>query len=130
MDISSLAAILVRWVHISSAVILIGGACYAAFLARQGKLKGAPWTAAQVLPFIVAILLAGIYQLMSKMKGAPPTYHAIFGIKFLLVMHVAAVMLISAKPDVTDDKRARLLTGAAISGLVILLLSATMRSIS
>ena len=130
MDISSLAAILVRWVHISSAVILIGGACYAAFLARQEKLKGAPWTVGQVLPFIVAILLAGIYQLMSKMKGTPPAYHAIFGIKFLLVMHVAAVMLISAKPDVTDDKRARLLTGAAISGLVILLLSATMRSIS
>jgi uncharacterized BrkB/YihY/UPF0761 family membrane protein len=129
MDTSSLLAILVRWVHISSAVILIGGACYAAFLGRQGKLKGAPWTVGQVLPFVIAILLAGIFQLMTRMQGAPPAYHAIFGVKFLLVMHVAAVLLISAKPEVTDDKRARLLTGAAFSGLVILLLSSTLRSI-
>jgi hypothetical protein len=129
MDTSSIAGILVRFVHISSAVILIGSACYAALLARQGKLKGAPWTTGQVLPFIAAILLAGIFQFMTRMQGAPPAYHAIFGIKFLLVMHVAAVLLISAKPELTDDKRARLLTGAAISGLVILLLSATLRSI-
>ena len=64
-----------------------------------------------------------------KTNALPPAYHAIFGIKFLLVMHVAAVMLVSAKPEVDNDKRARLLTGAAISGLVILLLSATLRSI-
>ncbi len=129
MDPSVIVSIFLRWLHIASAAILIGGACIGAILSRQGRLKGSIWTSSQILPFFVIILVAGLYQLMLKMKGAPPAYHAIFGIKFLLVMHVAAVMLVSAKPEVDNDKRAHLLTGAAISGLVILLLSATLRSI-
>ena len=129
MELSSIVGILVRWTHISCAVILIGGAIMAAMLARQGKLKGPAWSPMQVIPLLIAIFAAGLYNLMTKMSGAPPGYHAIFGIKFLLVMHIGAVLLLTAKPAMDDAKRARLLTGTSISGLVVILLSATLRSL-
>ena len=129
MNLSSIAGILLRWTHITCAVILIGGAIMAAILARQGKLKGPAWTPVQVIPLLIAIFAAGLYNLMAKMSGAPPGYHAIFGIKFLLVMHIGAVLLLTAKPAMDDAKRTRLLTGASISGLAVILLSATLRSL-
>ncbi len=129
MDLSSIVAILVRWTHITCAVILIGGAITAAFLARQGRLKGPVWTPTQIIPLLVAIFGAGIYNLMARVPGAPPGYHAILGIKFLLVMHIGAVLILSANAAMDDAKRARLLTGASFSGLVVIFLSAVLRSL-
>ena len=129
MDLSSIVGILVRWTHISCAVILIGGAITAAFLARQGRLRGPVWTPTEVIPLLIAIFAAGIYNLMSKVAGAPPGYHAILGIKFLLVLHIGAVLILSAKPAMDDAKRARLLTGASFSGLVVIFLSSVLRSL-
>ena len=128
MDISSIASILLRFVHIASAVILIGGAAVAGYLARNGKLKGSLWTAGQLWPVIIAQIVSGIYFFMSRMHSGP-VYHGVFGLKMLLVMHVAAVMLISTKPEVDDAKRARLLTGASMSGWAIILMGAILRSI-
>ena len=129
MELSSIAGILVRWTHITCAVILIGGASMAAALARQGRLKGPIWTPVQVIPFMAAIFAAGIYQLIFRVPGVASSYHAVLGIKFLLVMHIAVVLLITTKPELDEAKRTRLLTGATFSGLVVILLSATLRSI-
>ena len=129
MDLASITGILVRWTHITCAVILIGGASMAGFLARQGKLKGPAWTPIQVIPLMSAIFAAGIYNLIARVPGASPGYHAIIGIKFLLVMHIGAVLLLTTKPEMDDSKRARLLTGASFSGLVVILLSAVLRSL-
>ena len=128
MDISSIASILLRFVHIASAVILIGGAATAGFLARSGKVKGSLWSAGQLLPVIIAQILSGAYLFMGRMHSGP-VYHGVFGLKMLLVMHIAAVMLISTKAGIDDAKRARLLTGASISGWAVILLGAVLRSI-
>ena len=100
----------------------------AAVLARQGRLKGPVWTVGQLVPLIVGILAAGVYQLMIRISSVPHNYHAVFGAKLLMVMHIAAVLLLTTKPEMEEAKRARLLTGAAVSGLGVLLLSAVLRA--
>ena len=67
---------------------------------------------------------------MNRMSGGVPKfYHMIFGIKFLLFLHIAAVSIILVKPQTTPEKRARLLTGLVYSGLGVLLLGTALRSL-
>ena len=128
MDFSSIVSILLRFTHISSAVILIGGATAASFLASSGRVKGSLWTAGQLLAVIAAQLISGAYLFTERMH-AGHVYHGVFGLKFLLMLHVSAVLLISTKAQVDDAKRTRLLTGAAISGWAVILLGAILRSL-
>ena len=73
------------------------------------------------------ILLSGIYNYMNK-TGMPPAWHAVIGVKFLLVLHVFAVGFLVTGPN--NAKRSRQLTGIVISGVVIVALSAVLRSLS
>lgn len=77
----------------------------------------------------VAIFLSGLYNLMTKVN-TPKPYHMVFGIKFLLALHVLAVGVMAARANVDEAKRQRWLTGVSISGLVIVLLSAYLRWLS
>ncbi len=125
-------AYLVRFLHIGSAVSLLGGIFYAWNLTKAGKLPGSPADGFQPSMLIsVGLLLAsGLYQLMNRMYGSVPKfYHMIFGIKFLLFLHIAAVSIILVKPQTTPEKRARLLTGLVYSGLGVLLLGTALRSL-
>ena len=125
-------AYLVRFLHIGSAVSLLGGIFYAWNLTKAGKLPGSPADGFQPSMLIsVGLLLAsGLYQLMNRMSGdVPKFYHMIFGIKFLLFLHIAAVSIILVKPQTTPEKRARLLTGLVYSGLGVLLLGTALRSL-
>lgn len=125
-------AYLVRFLHIGSAVSLLGGIFYAWNLTKAGKLPGSPADGFQPSMLIsVGLLLAsGLYQLMTRMSGGVPKfYHMIFGIKFLLFLHIAAVSIILVKPQTTPEKRTRLLTGLVYSGIGVLLLGTALRSL-
>lgn len=125
-------AYLVRVVHIGSAVSLLGGIFYAWSLTKTGKLSGSPAEGFKpsMLVSVALLLASGLYQLMTRMSGGVPKfYHMIFGIKFLLFLHIAAVSIILVKPQTTPEKRARLLTGLVFSGLGVLLLGTALRSL-
>lgn len=132
--------IFMRFLHIVSAVTLIGGALAWRFgmtaalepLAAEMKTKLGNATAAALRPVMLSamggLLLSGIYNYMGKSAGAPPAWHAVIGVKFLLVLHVFAVGFITTGQN--NQKRARQLTGVAISGVVIVLLGAVLRYLS
>ena len=129
---------LARWIHIASAITLMGGMIFAA-IAWLPALAGAagekqvfsdaiaakfrPWFALA----IAGLLLSGFYNYMrhATAKDVPTMYHMLFGMKFLLALHVFAVGWISLNRG--NTKRARQITGVVISGVIIIALSAGMR---
>ncbi len=121
MDI---VGMILRWAHVASVVVLIGGTFYASFIAKSVATSFRPvaWTA------IAAILASGLYNLLTK-ESLPPGYHMVFGIKMLLVLHIFAVGLMAATPAFEDAKRVRMMKGTAISGMVVILLSACLRGL-
>lgn len=117
--------VLLRWVHITSVVILIGGIFYARFFAGGLSEKFRPW----VYGTILLLVASGLYNLLTK-AAYPPGYHIGFGIKMLLVLHIfVAALLLTARPA-EPAKRARSMTGIVVSALVVFLISAWLRWIS
>jgi uncharacterized membrane protein len=127
-----------------SAVLLIGGAIYARSVAVPG-LRALPsedqfrvWTVfvARFRPVVYAaiagLLVSGTYTLLTH-PGHTRVYHIWFGIKMLLAAHIFAAALLSVKtPGETPEqetRRGRRLSGVAISGLLILLITAYLRRI-
>ncbi|MCC6591129.1 MAG: hypothetical protein IT168_30870 [Bryobacterales bacterium] len=126
MTPSDLLGIVSRFVHVTSAIVLLGGAIFARTVRQANlmrKFGGLAVTAA------VAIVLSGLYNLLTKVN-TPKPYHMVFGIKFLLALHVLAVGVMAAKANVDEQKRQRWLTSVSISGLAIALLSAYLRWLS
>ncbi len=130
---------LMRWVHISSAVTLIGGIFYARFvmlpaasaLSADARATLEEHAAARFRPVMFAamagLILAGAYKLLTN-PGHTALYHALFGIKFLLALHVFSVAILTSAPH--NHRRARQLFGAAFSGVTILLISAYLKGIA
>lgn len=130
---------LMRLVHISSVVTLIGGVVYARFvmIPAAGSLSPDARTAldesaaAHFRPAVYAamagLVISGIYSYLLK-PGHSVAYHALFGVKMLLVLHVFSVAILVAAPK--NPRRARQLFGAAISGLAILLIGAYLKGIA
>jgi uncharacterized membrane protein len=130
---------LMRWVHISSAVTLIGGIFYARFIMLPAAAALSPdaratldeHAATRFRPVMYAamagLLIAGTYRLLSS-PGHSSLYHALFGVKILLALHVFAVAILTGAPH--NPRRARQLFGAALSGVVVLLISAYLKGIS
>ena len=128
--------IFMRWLHIASVVTLIGGMLYgwlvlvpaSCVLAADARKALAERTAARYGPLVFgaigALLLSGAYNLLTN-PGHHLRYYILLGIKLLLVAHVFSVgiLLVTKNPE----HRGRLFAGAAISGLVIILISAYLR---
>ena len=131
--------ILMRFLHIVSVVTLLGGfiAWRLAMIPAIGPLGddmrtklGNAVASAWRPVFFTAVggaLVSGIYNYMNK-TGMPPAWHAVIGVKFLLVLHVFAVGFLVTGPN--NAKRSRQLTGLTISGVVIVALSAVLRWLS
>jgi uncharacterized membrane protein len=131
-------AVVMRWLHISSVAALIGGAIYGRFMAGHAcnclspDVSATVWEsmAARFKPVVYAavagLLISGIYNVVAH-PGHSVTYNVLLGIKLLLVLHVFAVMLLSVQRN--NTRRARMMAGAAISGLVIIAISACLRRI-
>jgi hypothetical protein len=126
MDPSVLLSVVVRWLHITSAVVIVGGAIHARYFALAGK--PVPGAAQRVLLALIVMLGSGIFQLINRMP-VPVYYHMIFGVKFLLFLHVGVVTLLVNRPGVNEAKRHRMLAGVAISGVTVILISAFLRTI-
>ena len=130
--------ILMRWLHISSVVVSIGGILYARLVvapsiasmpAEQQETLGVAMAARYrgLLYLAMLFLLAsGTYNIFMNL-GRGPLYHALLGIKLLLVLHVFAVGFLIVKPR--NPKRTRMMTGVVISGVIIIAISAVLRQL-
>jgi uncharacterized membrane protein len=130
--------VLMRWLHISSVVVTIGGILYARLIvapsiaslpAEQQETLGIGMAARYrgLLYLAMLFLLAsGTYNIFMNL-GRGPLYHALLGIKLLLVLHVFAVGFLIVKPR--NPKRTRMMTGVVISGVIIIAISAVLRQL-
>lgn len=128
--------VFMRFLHIVSAITLVGGVLawrFAAIpattaLASDVRAKVGDALAAAWRPYVIlavaGLLISGVYNFLGK-TGLTPAYHAVIGVKFLLALHVFAVAILAARPN--NAARARQLTGVAISGVTIVALSAVLR---
>jgi uncharacterized membrane protein len=128
-----------RWIHLSSVATLIGGILYARFVMlpagqalssdADSKLNEGAATRFRPVVFtaVAGLLISGIYNFLAK-PGHSALYHAVFGVKILLVLHVISVAILATAPK--NPRRGRQLFGAAISGLTIILISAYLRGIN
>ena len=108
-----------RWLHIASVIILLGGVFYArvAIGEMAASFKPVAYTA------IGGILVSGLYNFLKK-PSYPPHYQMWFGIKMLLVLHLFAATVMYRQG------KQRTLTGIVISGALIVAISAFLRWIS
>lgn len=134
-------AIFMRWLHITSVVSLIGGFIYARVavwpaLESFGAGESPALIEAMAVRFrgllytlLVTITVSGLYNYLTK-PAFPPHYHMWIGIKFLFVLHIFAVAILYTLPSSAPAKRKRWLTGIAISGLIVIAISAGLRWMS
>lgn len=130
--------VVMRWVHLISMATLVGGMIFGRLvmtsslgaLAPDARQAFGDRAAAAYRPLVVAaivgLVLSGTYNLMTN-PGHTPKYHMLLGVKLLLALHVFAVALLISQPK--NPKRARLMTGTLISGLIIVAISAYLRRI-
>lgn len=121
---SLVLGLLMRWIHITSVVILIGGIFYARFFCSFS-----PRFRAWVYAAVIALVGSGLYNFLTK-AAYPPGYHMWFGIKMLLVLHIVATALMLTMPTNDEGKRARRMTGIVGSALVVFMISAYLRWLS
>jgi len=130
--------VLMRWLHITSVVVLIGGVLYARLIvapavaslpaAEQDTLGDAMAARFRSLLYLAVLFLlcSGVYNLFLNL-GRGPLYQALLGIKLLLVLHVFGVGFLIVKPK--NARRTRQLTGIMISGVIIIAISAVLRQL-
>jgi uncharacterized membrane protein len=131
--------VLLRWLHLLGAAILVGGAFYAtlvlgpamAGMNADARLRLTAGIAARLrtagFGAIALLVVTGVINIVRNIAGKPPAYHMALTLKLLLALHIFAVLFLVAVPPgnpARDAKRHRLMAGAAVSGLLVLLLSA------
>ena len=123
-----------RWIHIASVVTLVGGFIYARFvlapaLASIPPSEGEAVGAAAVRSFrpllytvLITVIGSGMYNFATK-TSYPPGYQMWFGIKMLLVLHIAASAILYSVRESGQAKRNRTALSIAISGLAVIVIS-------
>lgn len=131
-------AVIMRWLHLSSVATLVGGFLFGSLVLRAAGTVLPPEAAASLSekaaarfrPWlwiaIAALLLSGLYNVVT-MPGHTTRYYVLLGIKLLLVAHIFAAGILAVRPH--NPHRVRQMTGAFISGFVVILLSAYLRRI-
>jgi hypothetical protein len=141
---AEVVGILMRWAHIASMAVLLGGVTYARLVAfpvlnkagAEDRPAISERLAARYRPLMYAaiggLVLSGLYNFLTH-TGHTPYYHRWFGIKMLLVLHVfaASVLAMRSSPATpgNEARRVRRMTGIVMSGLLIVLISAYLRRI-
>jgi hypothetical protein len=122
--------VLMRWMHLASMAVLVGGMVFARLvLARSvGAVEDRVAVAYRPLAIGAALglVISGTYQLYSS-TGHSVRYHVLFGVKMALALHVFSVAMLIVQPR--NPRRTRMMTGVAISGLLIVLISALLKQI-
>lgn len=130
--------VVMRWLHLTSMATLIGGFLYGRLVMTPaigslapdaGEALGDRAAAAYrplVLSAIAGLIISGLYNIYTN-PGHSVKYHILLGVKLLLALHVFAVAYLIVQPK--NPRRARMMTGTLISGLVIIAISAYLRRI-
>jgi putative copper export protein len=130
--------VLMRWLHLTSMATLVGGMLFGRFVMISSEDMLAPDArdtfgarAAKayrplVLAAITGLIVSGTYNLLTN-PGHTVTYHILLGVKLLLVLHVFAVAFLVTQPK--NPRRARMMAGTVVSGLIIIAISAYLRRI-
>jgi hypothetical protein len=139
--------ILFRYLHISAVILFLGGVVYArqvlspilSGLPEDLRMQAAAGAQlryrATLYTLLGLIVVSGLYNFLSY-EGPKhgQTYQIWFGIKILLVAHIlTSAILWTTSPygDVTvGGKSKRRLAGIGVSGLIVVLISAYLRSLS
>jgi hypothetical protein len=114
-EMEAIVPIALRWLHLISVVVLLGGIFYARVVVGDLAAGFKPVAYAA----IGGILVSGLYIFLSK-GTLPADYQMWFGIKMLLALHLFAVTILYK-----GKKRA--LTGALISGGLIVAIAGYLR---
>jgi uncharacterized membrane protein len=134
-------SVLMRWLHIISAVMLLGGTIYARYvmapaaagLPEPERRKFAAEVQLKLRPLVLVplftIVISGVYNLAGK-SNIPPNYFLWFALKMLLALHLIAVSFLLVRSSLTQEKSNRLMTGVVCSGMAIVLVSAYLRFLS
>jgi hypothetical protein len=130
MNIIDIVNVGMRWLHISSMTMVVGGLFFLWIGFDESGLASDRAAAAYRPVFLVSavlVLISGIYNFLNK-TGLTPAYHAVIGVKFLLVLHVLASGFLATRTP--NPKRRRQAAGGAIVGFAILALSAVLRKLT
>ena len=121
--------LIMRWLHLASVATLVGGLFFGSLAAstvgvalETAVARFRPW----LLTAMAALILSGAYNLITT-PGHTTTYRIVLAVKLLLVAHVFAAGMLAVRPN--NPRRARQMTGAFISGFLIILISAYLRRI-
>jgi uncharacterized membrane protein len=135
--------VLMRWVHVASAALLVGGVAYARFAVapvldalpaedRPEAWRQLGWRFRSLLyPAMAGLILSGGYAVGAH-RGHSAYYLVWLGIKLLLAAHIfaAAILWVRTGTNPADEaKRNRRATGIVISGLAVLLVAAYLHTI-
>ena len=131
MDFVDILNITMRWLHISSMTVILGGMLFIWIgFNDNDAVMSARATAAYRPLFLWAmalVVISGVYNFLHK-TNLTPAYHGVFGMKILLVLHVLAAGYMATRSS--SPKRRRQAAGACITGFAILALSAVLRKLS
>ncbi len=140
-NLGAVLAVFMRWLHITSAIAIIGSFLFARFavapaLAGLQPADSSSFSNRIILQFrpllytvLATVLISGLYNYLTK-PSYPPHYHAVIGVKFLFVLHVFAASILYSIPNASEATRQRRLNWLIISGLIIVLISADLRWLS
>jgi uncharacterized membrane protein len=134
-----------RFIHISSAIVLLGGIVYARqvlvptlnALPEDVRLEAAGRAQRKyrstLFSLLVLIVGSGFYNLLGGPKHTY-AYQMWFGIKMLLVAHIFSAAILWVTSPYGDvrvaAKSKHRLVSVAISGLIVVLISAYLRSLT
>ncbi len=135
---AEVVGILMRWMHIASMALLVGGAAFIRLIAYP-TLYDAPESlelserlAAGFRPLVYAAVAgiagSGLFAFLAR-PGHTAYYYILFSAKMLLAAHIFASALLMTRPGATDSVFYRRATGILISGITIILISAYLRRI-
>jgi putative copper export protein len=138
-QVAEVFGILMRWAHIASAAVLIGGLVYARWVAAPvlaEEREALDGLRGRFRPLMYAamggLVVSGLYNFLLH-RGHTPYYEAWFGIKVLLALHVFAAAVLAVRPTRAQSgdeaRRLRRMTGAVLSGLAVILIGAYLRLI-
>lgn len=133
----------VRWIHISSVIVLVGGAAFMRFvlmpaasnLPEEAHRSLRKWVTDKwkvfVHPLVGLILLSGIYNLVVRVTVVEPVWHGLFTVKLLLalyVLFVASALVGRAKAlEPMREKSPKFLAINVVLAVLIVFLSIVMR---
>jgi len=134
-----------RFIHIVSVIAFLGGVFYARWVLvpvlnslpedlRMQSAAGAQLRYRRILFVLLALIVgSGLFNFLAGPKHGE-TYQIWFGIKMLFVAHILSAAILWASSPYGDVKIAgtskRRLLSVAISGIIVVFISAWLRSLS